>query len=693
MTDRTAELRQAFLTEAGDLLVELEDSLLLLEEKPTDRDTIDRIFRAVHTLKGSAAMFGFEQISQFAHNLENAFDQVRAGSQEVSGDLIALALRAKDLFDQMLEGDAPQDQIDVHCAALAEITGKSTNEPAASDAAEDSASSEDKPDHWFIRFQPHGNFFANGSDPLPLLQELADLGQTHVTLHNEVPGLADMDPETCYCSWDIALSGPCSEDEIRDVFVFVEDDCELSIRKIEADGAEPARLGNILVARGDIAAEDLNQALADQKPLGKILEETGKISSSRLSSALAEQQTRRQVGDQKARRSANQTVRVPSDKLDQLMDLVGELVTVHARLERHANRRTDGETTNLVEEVGRITWELRENAMGIRMLPIGNIFSKFRRLVRDLSHELGKDIQLITAGDETEIDKTIIEHLNDPLVHLVRNAVDHGLETAAERKARGKDPMGTIELSARQQGPNVVVSIRDDGGGIDLEAVRAKAVNKGLLEPQEEIEEQALIQMIFAPGFSTAKEVTSTSGRGVGMDVLRRNIDTIGGSIEVQTELGQGTTIALKLPLTLAIIEGLLVRIATRFFVVPLAAVEECIELDGNSRDQVQGRHMIDLRGHVLPYLEPRRLFHIDGPVPPREQIVVVRNDKRLLGLAVDEIIGQHQTVIKSLGKVYRDIKGFSGGTVLGDGDIALILDVPALAGMAAETVKEAQLV
>ena len=369
------------------------------------------------------------------------------------------------------------------------------------------------------------------------------------------------------------------------------------------------------------------------------------------------------------------SVRVDSTKLDELVDLVGEMVTVQAHLTELASHKQDASIISIAEQLERLTSELRDNSMSMRMLPIGTTFSKFKRLVRDLSSDLGKDISLETVGGETELDKTVIERLSDPLVHLIRNSLDHGIENPEERVSKGKSPGGTITLSAEHSGANVLITVSDDGAGLDAVKIRRKAIDRGILLADEEISDHELYKMIFAAGFSTNSTITKVSGRGVGMDVVRKEIENLGGMVSIDSEPGKGSSIELKLPLTLAIIEGLLVKISDEFYVFPLSVVEECVEhLQG---ENVNGKQKIaSIRGELLPYIRMRDFFNIPGEKPEIEQLIVVNSHDNRIGFIVDEVIGDYQTVIKTLGSIYRDIEGLSGGTILGDGSIALILDV-----------------
>lgn len=387
----------------------------------------------------------------------------------------------------------------------------------------------------------------------------------------------------------------------------------------------------------------------------------------------------KEVRQERQSQESASSIRVPAEKLDVLVNLVGELVTVQARLSQTSAGRRDAELMSIAEEVERLTAELRDNALNIRMLPIGTTFSKFKRLVRDLSNELGKKIEMETSGAETELDKTVIEKLNDPLVHLIRNSIDHGIEMPEERAAAGKPAQGTVHLSAVHSGDSVFITIKDDGAGLDKEAIRAKAIEKGLIQPTTELSEKEIFAQIFAPGFSTAKKISSVSGRGVGMDVVKRAIEALRGTIEITSKRGEGTTITVKIPLTLAIIESLLVQIGGDRFLLPLSLVDECVELTGSDIEKSHGRNLATVRDHMVPYIPLREKFRISGNAPDIQQIVITQVNGMRVGFVVDHVIGEHQTVIKSLGRAYKNVEGISGATILGDGAVALIVDIPQL--------------
>ncbi len=685
------QLSATYREEASEQLGELEASLLELEDHPGDTDLVARAFRAMHTIKGSGAMFGFTDIASFTHELETVFDQVRSGKVPVTPELVGLALKCKDHIRDLLAGTAtaasPESRplLDGLRALLPAAAA-----PAAAPAMKQASPSAEAPavqKTYRIRFRPHRELFRNGTNPLGLLAELRSMGPCEVVAYLEaVPALEELCPEDCYLSWDVVLTTAKDLNAIRDVFIFVEDLCELRIDLLDDGGESEAvdykKLGEILVERGDLSPEQLKEALGAQKRIGDLLEEKQMVSGDAVVAAAAEQ---RVVREQRAKRDGPgsaadpaTSIRVAAEKLDHLVDLVGELVIAEARLTRIAATRDDPQLLSVAEDIERLSAELRDNTLNIRMVPIGTTFARFKRLTRDLSAELGKTIEFATEGAETELDKTVIERLVDPLVHLIRNSCDHGIESPAARTAAGKAEAGTVKLSAYHSGPNVFIEIRDDGAGLDLAAVRKKAVERGLVEADEQLTNKEVSNLIFAPGLSTAKALSNVSGRGVGMDVVKRAIEALRGTVEVESERGAGTTIRIKLPLTLAIIEGLLVAVGESSYVLPMSIVEECVEVARKDGDR-SGARLAPVRGELVPYVRLREWFAVDGDRPAIEQIAIASVEGQRYGFVVDHVIGQHQTVIKTLGKMYRDVKGLSGATILGDGTVALIVDIPTL--------------
>ena len=680
---------EAFKEEAHELLTELETSLLELEERPDDPEIIGRVFRAMHTIKGSGAMFGFDALSEFTHGVETAFDKVREGVIMATPELISLTLRARDKILDLLDngGDGQDEDTKLIKKEFQRIcSGATANLEATTtpEAARPALKTEEEKSRTYrIRFKPAAELFTSGTNPLLLLAELREMGETTVVAHmDNIPLLDEYVPEECYTFWDIVLTTTLDENGIRDVFIFVEDQCELTIDVIYEqgdfdEGEKYKRLGEILIDRGDISTEALNEIINKQQRLGEQLVQSQVVEQSRVDAAVLEQEHIRKIREKDQPKTLiASSIKVDSNRLDSLVDLVGELVTVQARLTQKADSNQDPDLLLIAEEVERLTTELRDNTMSIRMLPIGSTFSKFRRLVRDLSRDLGKQIEMTTEGAETELDKTVIDQLNDPLVHIIRNSIDHGIESPEIRRATGKKQEGTIHLAARHSGAFVLIEISDNGAGLDPARLKAKAVSKGLIAADADLSVDECYALILEAGFSTAEKVTDVSGRGVGMDVVRRSIDNLRGEIGISSKLGAGTTITLRLPLTLAIIDGLLVRIGEEFFVIPLSMVEECVELTREEAILAKKRSMMSFRGELFSYVSLRNSFGIGGVLPPIERVVLADVKGEKTGFAVDQVIGQHQTVIKTLSSVYKDVSGFTGATILGDGTVALVLDV-----------------
>jgi two-component system chemotaxis sensor kinase CheA len=685
--------REAFRSEAYELLGELEGSLLELEERPSDHEIIGKVFRAMHTIKGSGAMFGFDEIASFTHHIETVYDLIRNGDLGVTGELIDLTLRAKDVIREMLDTPESESASNVKVRKEMEssfnrfLPGQHETDKGRQDTvpkADGKKELESTEVTYRVRFKPPHDIFMRGIDPVNMLVELRTLGDCKIVAQTaDIPVFPDFSSEYCYTYWDIIITTDKGINAIKDVFIFIEDDSEIKIESIyEEEDFDRERgykkIGEILMERGDISPDELAKVLGQKKMIGEMLVESGIVQPDKLESALLEQKYIRELHEKK-KGPEGTAIKVAPEKLDMLVNLVGELVTVQAHLNQTALDINEPRLSAIAEEVERLTAELRDNTMNIRMLPIGSTFSKFKRLVRDLSKELGKEIEMVTEGAETELDKTVIDKLNDPLVHLIRNSIDHGIEMPAVRAAKGKPGKGTVHLSALHSGANVLIRITDDGAGLDAVAIRKKALEKGLITAEAMLTEKEIFSLILEPGFSTAASVTSVSGRGVGMDVVKKAIESLRGSIDMESSKGRGTTITLKLPLTLAIIDGLLVNISGDFYVFPLSSVNECVELAAAARAATSGRNIANVRGRIVPYIRLREQFDIGGDLPDIEQIVINECGDMRVGFAVDSVIGQHQTVIKSLGSYYRDVEGISGATILGDGTVALILDVPKL--------------
>ncbi|MGE5682396.1 MAG: chemotaxis protein CheA [Bacillota bacterium] len=692
---------KSFIEEANELLSSLESSLLELEENPEDKEIISKVFRALHTIKGSGSMFGFDDIAVFTHDIETIYDLIRNGEIPVTREIINLTLQAKDQISSMLKSESGGSEIDDSAVSslVAQFRNIVLNYRMVSGESPEGSKinttllNTDEHSHedqiqadeslYYIFFRPPQNIYQMGGNPLLLLEELKQLGECFIFHHTEnIPLLEDINPEYCYSNWEIILTSSKGQDAIKDVFIFIEDDCELDISLINKKEVSDAQEFFEFIST---SYNENHQGLNKQYLLRSLIEEYRSKKAADRQSRQVKKQTPKEEKHTESEAVSN--IRVSAEKLDNLVNLVGELVTVQARLSQTATKAQLPELAEIAEEVERLTWELRDSALNIRMLTIGTTFSKFKRLVRDLSQELGKEVELITEGAETELDKTVIEKLNDPLVHIIRNSIDHGIELPEERSAKGKPFAGQVKLSASQSGGNVLIKVADDGAGLNRERIREKAISKGLISSETELKDNEIYSLIFAPGFSTAKQITNVSGRGVGMDVVKQAIDSLRGSILVESKPSEGTTITLKLPLTLAIIDGLLVQVSEECFILPLSEVEECVELSEIDVKKSNGRNIINIRGEFIPYIRLRDNFSIQGQRPQIEQIVITTVNNMKVGFAVDNVIGSHQTVLKNLGRTFKAVENVSGATILGNGTVALILDTQKI--VADEEIKE----
>ncbi|WP_321991710.1 chemotaxis protein CheA [Marispirochaeta aestuarii] len=689
---------ETFIEESYELLDSMEKELLALEAEPDDEGHIQAVFRAAHTIKGSAAMFGFQEISDFAHAFETVLDEVRSGTLKINRELMNLSLQGKDHLLDLLDATRNNETGAVNAALkekgttilkeLSRISGmerepEDKEAPPVSSTTAGGTGLEKEEATYRISFKPRSDIFASGANPLLLIRELHDLGKVTVFANiAEVPRLSEINPETLYLGWEILLTGGCDYNELRDVFIFVESESDIIIQELKSSDyidsrGEPKRLGEILVDSGILDPKELKSLLESQKLIGQRIEDAGLADKSEIESALHVQEHFKKSRTQNQTQQVSNTLRVSSQRLDQLIDLVGELVTVQARLGQISAQMEEENLLTVSEELERLIDDLRDNAMSLRMLPIGSTFSQFRRMVRDLSVDLGKEIELKTIGEETELDKTVLDKIHDPLVHIIRNSADHGIELPAVRTKAGKSATGTITLEAKYSGAAVMIVVRDDGRGIDPDVIRKKAVQRGLIHAGEQISDEDSYQLLFAPGFSTAEAVTNLSGRGVGLDVVEKNIQSLSGSVTIQSEPGIGTSFILTLPLTLAIIDGLAVSVGTETIIIPLASVESCMEIRIDEVDT--RRRLISYRESLIPYVHLARSLDIPEQDSRRKQMVVIETSHGRMGIMVDEVLGDHQTVIKSLGNMFKEQKSFSGASILGDGSIALILDINGL--------------
>lgn len=683
----------SFKIEAEEILTDIENCALDLEQDPDDKECINRLFRSFHTLKGSGAMFGFTEISGFTHRIESFLDVVREGKLSVSGELIGLILIARDKIKLMLDDEGGFSETEASsCEALAEKfekllpgneddTSAETETETETEAETEPADfADDREKIYQIRFRPDPDIFKNGMDPLLLVEELGELGESSVTvLTGEIPSLAELETDRCYMGWDILLTTRHDKDAIMDVFIFVETESDIRIRELNGNTRDtdkpPPKIGEILVDRGDTSPGNLAKALNDQKKIGEILMDSG-VSPEKIDSALTEQQL---LTKRKSSADASAGIRVLSEKLDRLVNLAGELVVTQSRLSQLALDMEREELSETAKQIERLSDDLRDCALEMRMVPVGSLFGRFRRLVRDLSTELGKKVDLVIEGSETELDKTIVERLNDPLIHLIRNSIDHGIGMPEARKQHGKPETGTIRLEAGYEGARVIITVSDDGMGIDSESIRKTAIEKGLISEIAETAKDELFALMFLPGFSTVAEVTNVSGRGVGMDVVKKQINALGGTVRVRSEPGKGTAFRLSMPLTLAIIEGLSVVSGGRHFVIPIEMIDGCTKMDKILLEKGHGRNMIQLAEGLIPFVRLREIFNFGEVSGGDGHIVIADAENVRVGIVVDEILGNIQTVIKPLDRLYRNAPGISGASVMGDGSVALVIDVPGI--------------
>ncbi|OLN28628.1 Signal transduction histidine kinase CheA [Desulfovibrio sp. DV] len=685
-----------YVEETRELLGELERGLLELETNPGDSERLDACFRAMHTIKGGGAMFGFDEISRFTHDVETVLDRVRSGELPVTKELLTLTLEAKDHILALLE--APRDGAGTelrtasdtllasfaaylpagsHGAATA---GATAHTHAAAETDEYACPSQPGPPGiYWVRLRPAPAMLHTGNDPVRLLAEMDTMGLVRVLRHGPIPALDDVDydPEAVYGVFDLFVCTPCSSENLRDVFIFVEGDSDISITRIHTGLLRSSDLDELLatLAGRDEADDDTVRRHLEAAFAAKVATiETAKstIQAQKIQNAPGVAAPARQHAV-----AAATTLRVDAGRLDSLVSMVGELVILQSRLRQAAKARDLDAVTEVDEDLERLTDTLRDVALGLRMLPIGSVFSQFARLTRDLAENLGKDVEFVAHGGETELDKTVIDRIKDPLVHLLRNSLDHGLEPPADREAAGKPRRGRITLSAMHSAGNVVLTINDDGRGIDSAAVRRKAIERGLIAADAEPSEKELLDCIFLPGFSTAAKVSDVSGRGVGMDVVKRNIEALRGTVELDSALGKGTTVTVRLPLTLAIIDGFNVMVGGDSFIVPLANLRGFQERF--VADAVRTVETLERMGEMMPVVSLRRLFAVPGQQPDYERVVITETEGEMVGFCVDRVIGRQQAVIKSLDDCYRHLKWISGTTINGDGSISLILDVPQL--------------
>lgn len=651
------ETEEVFRQEAESLIESLQAGLLDLKRDPENMEVVSQVFRDLHTIKGTGAMFGFQRLADFVHDFEAAFEGVRSGTTSITDDLIDVSLKAYDLIVSLLEGDAPDPQVDadlkraLKAATGAEVAMPNSEEPAPTVSGAPLGAP------WLLKISLPDDLIEIGGNPVALINELIELGNNDVSVKARVgetsPVFSEMNPSKIYLAWEIELPAETGEQDIRDVFMFHEGRMTLDLMRVP-ESVDAARTDAVAPAAPFVAAPAATPADNAQKP----------------QSAGPDKKRGATAGRTKGQ------MRVPSERLDDIMDRVGELVIAESRLATLSSKIDSLELREMVETIKRLALGLRHTTMAIRLSPLSSITGKFHRLAHDLSGKTGKKFDLIIEGEDTELDKSVIDALTDPLVHILRNAVDHGLESNADRVAAGKPERGTVTLSARHSGADVLISVTDDGKGLNPDFIKERAVARGLVEPGATLSRNEIFALLLEPGFSTAETVTDLSGRGVGTDVVKNTVEGLRGSIYIDSELGRGATFTLRLPLTLAIIEGLMIQVGTERYTVPLSAVEGIVELPEKLEAVTEMCSVVELDDNLVSILRLRKAFGVPGDAPRHSKIVLVRANDEQVGLVADRIIGSFQTVIKQLSPLHTRLNVFSGATILGDGTVALIVDV-----------------
>ncbi len=693
-----SQFHAVFFEESFEGLDVMEQELLNLEED-TDLENVNTIFRAAHSIKGGSATFSFSQVAEFTHVMETLLDEMRDGKRGITREIIDLLLKSVDCLRGMLnklqDGDDVNNDyielVDYFNQLLSNESSESSNEnkqipndngvPATTELNE----AHDNTEHGFlIKFVPENYILQTGNEPLRMFKELEGLGGLTAKADlSKVPSFDELDPELCFISWELQLETKEHEADVKEVFEWVEDDCLLELKVL-------SNKSKLDIEKNIIDSKFTEEALQTKPNSNSRLEiESNKIISNAKNLIPIKKKNESVKNTKKSSSSAS--IRVGIDKVDTLIDLVGELVITQSMLGELGDNFDVSKIEQLVaglRELESNTRELQESVMRIRMLPIGFVFNRMPRMVRDLSAQLGKNIELIIKGEDTELDKTVMEQIGDPLTHLVRNALDHGIESNETRENNGKQDAGKVTLNAFHQGGNIIIEIEDNGGGINPDIIYRKAVEKGLVEDGIEIPEEQIIGLIMEPGFSTAEVVSDVSGRGVGLDVVKRNINNLGGSVDISSEVGKGTKFTIRLPLTLAILDGQLVRSANEVYVIPLASIVESIPLSGIKITKIAGDMPVYKNGNeYIPIIDLRNEFEIKTEKQSTNDglIAIVEGENRKIAIKIDELLGQQQVVIKSLESHYKCIQGVSGATILGDGRVSLILDIVGLSKRSSE--------
>jgi two-component system, chemotaxis family, sensor kinase CheA len=700
-----AQFHDAFFDESSEALDQMESALLKLNVGAPDSDLINTIFRVAHSIKGGSATFGFSQVASFTHTCETLLDELRGNRMQVTRPISDLLLKSVDVMREMLRAVQHKEPVDAQRVADLQfdlelaIVQKNTAPAAASEpvpapaaaAASAPMAASAHAYRWRISFRPFPQLFIHGNDPLRMLRELSELGRLSVDVDpGSLPNLQDLDAEACLLAWELTLETDADEAVLKDIFDWAEGDCELEIRNETPAAPEPVVIESSARISAQAQPDASAEVIAAEAHVDTVVASAPAKSESKRPNLTVAGGSSDHPETPKAAGDAS-SIRVSTEKIDELMNTVGELVITQSMLSQ-LGTRIEGDAAEQLRsgltQLERNMRELQESVMRVRMLPISFVFSRFPRMVRDLSHRLGKNVDLKVSGEQTELDKTVLEKIGDPLVHLVRNSVDHGIEQPEVRVAAGKSATGTVNLEAYHKGGTITVEVSDDGGGLNKDRILEKARSRGIVGPNDVLSDDAIHELIFMAGFSTAEQTTDISGRGVGMDVVRRNIKELGGTIEVRSERGRGSRFVITLPLTLAIVDGQSVSVGGETYIVPLTTIIESLQLKPGMVNRVAGQgEVFWFRDGYVPVLRVHEVFG----VAPRSAhlheglIMVVEGDGRRAGLFVDDLLGQQQVVIKSLETNFRRVDGVSGATILGDGAVALILDVPGLIRVAAQ--------
>ena len=692
MTFDMSQFLATFYEESFEGLDIMETELLALDVGEADLETINTIFRAAHSIKGGSGTFGLHDVANFTHVMETLLDEMRDGKRDVTQNGVTILLESVDVLREMLSALQAEDSLDVERISIVKqkldnlLAGSSEETSSPSTAAETTIEPTDAnvgSSGWVINFKPHLEMLQTGNDPVRMFRELKALGElkTEIDL-SQLPSFLMIEPENCFLSWTLTLLGDIKKSDIEEVFDWVEDECDLTISPLEAISTENP-------IEDDTSVADLtNETVTADAPTDVV------------SIASPNTKSKDKPVAAKAKRKAtteSSSIRVSIDKVDELINMVGELVITQSMLSQLGEEEDFGEAEieklkSGLMQLERNTREMQENVMRIRMLPISFVFQRFPRLVHDLSAQLDKKIELILSGESTELDKTVMEKIGDPLVHLVRNSLDHGIEQPEVRVASGKPETGAIHLNAYHEGGNIVIEITDDGAGLNLEKILSKAKSSGIVNDNDNLSEEEIADLIFRPGFSTADVVSDVSGRGVGMDVVRRNIRALGGTVDVKTQTGKGSVFTIRLPLTLAILDGQSVVVGNEVYIVPLVAIIESVQVDTSLVSGITGQaEVYRLRDEYIPIVKLCDVFNVDPLHDNMEDglLVVVEAEGKKVALLVDDLLGQQQVVIKSLETNFKSVEGISGATILGDGTVALILDVTGLISISKQKLKK----